>query len=45
MRFSILNQLLLLGLALWLLVPCSALAEEYSIIFSASVQGDTEPCG
>jgi len=45
MRFRIPIRLLLSGLALWLLTLTTVLAEEFSIIFSASVQGETEPCG
>jgi len=44
MRFRIQIRLLLSGVALGLTLN-NVLAEEYSIIFSASVQGETEPCG
>jgi len=39
------KHLVILNLLLLILLTVSTFAEEFSILFSATVQGETEPCG
>jgi len=45
MKMNTKNHFAILNLLLLFLLAVPTVAEEFSILFSATVQGETKPCG